>query len=68
MKKGGEQPMKKMTLREHYLRCGSHMRGAEDLGVSTNNYALWLSGKYKPCWKSIQMLDARGISLESFPD
>lgn len=58
----------KMTLRQHYQLFGSHMAGAEDIGVSTNSYALWLIGVYKPEWESIQKLVRRGVSIENFPD
>ena len=69
MSKGkGDKEMKKLTLRQHYALYGSHMRGAEDIGVSTNSYALWLIGVYKPEWESIQKLLKRGISIDSFPD
>lgn len=60
--------MKTITLREHHQIHGSMLKGAEDIGVSTNNYQLWLSGHYKPCWKSIQILAKKGISLVQFPD
>lgn len=65
--KGGNK-MKRMTLRDHYRRFGSHMKGAEDIGVSTNSYALWLIGVYKPEWESIQKLVRRGVDLTNFPD
>ena len=67
-KKGDKMKKTVLTLREHHALHGSHMRGAEDLEISTNNYALWLCGKYKPCWKSQQKLMAKGIDLTSFPD
>jgi hypothetical protein len=65
--KGGKE-MKMMTLRQHYQLFGSHLRGAEDIGVSTNSYALWLIGVYKPEWESIQKLLKRGVSIRNFPD
>ena len=68
MAEKGDKPMKLLTLREHHALHGSHMRGAEDLGISTNHYALWLCGEFKPCWKSVKLLASKGISLESFPD
>lgn len=69
MRKGkGDKQMKKLTLREHHQLFGSQMAGAEDIGVSTNNYALWLIGAFKPGWASIQKLVAKNISLQNFPD
>lgn len=66
--RGNKEMKQVMTLRDHHALHGSHMKGAEDLGISTNNYALWLCGKFKPCWKSIRVLAAKGISLSGFPD
>lgn len=64
----GEKRMKKITLREHHAIFGSHERAAADLGISTNNYALWLIGKYKPSFAMIQKLIKRNIDIISFPD
>lgn len=60
--------MKMTTLRDHYVSFGSLERAADDLGISKNNLQLWLSGRFKPCWKSQQKLRKAGISLEAFPD
>lgn len=60
--------MEKMTLRQHYVKHGSHARGADDIGVTPNMYQLWLCGKSKPSWRSMQVLAQKKISLEMFPD
>lgn len=64
----GEKSMKKITLRQHHAMFGSHERAAADLGISTNNYALWLLGKYKPSFSMVQKLMARNIAIDTFPD
>lgn len=62
--------LKLITLREHYVLHGSHLSGSLAIGVSTNSYASWLSGNYKPGWKNMKKLKSLGIdtNLESFPD
>lgn len=67
-KKESKETMKKITLREHYSMFRSQAAAAEDIGVSTNMYSLWFCGNYKPCWKSMQKLEAKNISMKNFPD
>lgn len=66
--KKGEKVMPTMTLREHYQTFKNQADAAYDIGVSPNQYQLWLCGKFSPCFKSIQKLKAKGISIENFPD
>lgn len=66
MKKKQEQAS--MSLREHYSGFKNQAEAADDIGVTTNCYQLWLSGKFSPCFKSIQKLVSRGIRIDGFPD
>lgn len=58
----------KMTLREFYCRFRSIAAAAHDLGMSTNQLQLLLSGKATPSFPTCRKLMKRGISLENFPD